>query len=195
MAAERVLYVGFNNVLDAKDETLQSFGRRLAHVLTERRPEGIVIDLRRNNGGDTYLYQALLRTLVAWDAAGQGRIYAIIGRNTYSAAENFIVDLDRLTDVVFVGEPSGAKPSTHGNESPITLPWSGLQGAVSAVYWQIGDARDKRLWIAPQLFVPPTAQDWLDNRDAPLSAILRHLRARPRRQPAGTFSRVRSNLR
>ena len=180
LSAERVLYVGFNNVLDAKEETLDSFGRRVAHILDARRTSAVVIDLRRNNGGDTYLYQSLLRTLVAWDARGAGRIYAIIGRNTYSAAENFIVDLDRLTNVTFVGEPSGAKPSTHGNESPITLPWSGLQGALSAVYWQIGDARDKRLWIAPQLFVPPTAQDWLANRDAPLSAILRQLRTRPR---------------
>lgn len=180
LSAERVLYLGFNNVLDAKEESLQAFGQRLAHVLTARRPAGIVIDLRRNNGGDTYLYRSLLRTLVAWDASRQGRIYAIIGRNTYSAAENFIVDLDRLTDVVFVGEPSGGKPSTHGNESPIVLPWSGLQGAVSAVYWQIGDARDKRLWIAPQIFVPPTTQDWLDNRDSPLSAILQHLRMRVR---------------
>ena len=180
LSAERVLYVGFNNVVDGKDETLQAFGQRLAHVLTARRPAAIVIDLRRNNGGDTYLYRSLLRTLVAWDASQPGRIYAIIGRNTYSAAENFIVDLDRLTDVVFVGEPSGAKPSTHGNESPVVLPWSGLHAGVSAVYWQIGDARDKRLWIAPQIFVPPTAQDWLDNRDSPLLAILQHLRTRVR---------------
>lgn len=178
LSAERVLYVGFNNVLDAKGETLQSFGRRLARLLDSRRTAAVVIDLRRNNGGDTYLYQSLLRTLVGWDARGPGHIYAIIGGNTYSAAENFIVDLDRLTNVTFVGEPSGGKPSTHGNESPITLPWSGLQGALSAVYWQIGDARDKRLWIAPELFVPPTAQDWLANRDAPLSAILLHLRTR-----------------
>lgn len=180
LSAERVLYVEFNNVVDARDETLQSFGRRLARMLDARRPSAVVLDLRRNNGGDTYLYQSLLRTLVAWDARGPGRVYAIIGRNTYSAAENFIVDLDRLTSVTFVGEPSGAKPSTHGNESPITLPYSGLQGGLSAVYWQIGDARDKRLWIAPQLFVPPTAQDWLANRDAPLAAILRHLRTRAR---------------
>ena len=182
LPAERVLYVAFNNVLDAKDETLPSFGRRLGHLLDARRTSAVVIDLRRNNGGDTYLYQSLLRTLVGWDARGPGRLYAIIGRNTYSAAEKLIFDLDRLTNVTFVGEPSGGKPSTHGNESPITLPWSGLQGALSAVYWQIGDARDKRLWIAPQLFVPPTAQDWLANRDAPLSAILRHLRTRESRR-------------
>lgn len=175
---ERVQYVAFVNVLDAKGESLQSFGRRLARELDARRPAAVVIDLRRNNGGDTYLYRSLLRTLVAWDARNPGRLYALIGRNTYSAAENFITDLDRLTDVVFVGEPSGAKPATHGNESSITLPWSGLQGGLSAVYWQIGDARDKRLWIAPALFVPPAAQDWLSNRDAAMEVVLTHIRKR-----------------
>ena len=177
--AERVQYVAFVNVLDGKDESLQSFGRRLARELDARRPAAVVIDLRRNNGGDTYLYRSLLRTLVAWDARNPGKLYALIGRNTYSAAQNFITDLDRLTDVVFVGEPSGGKPATHGNESPITLPWSGLQGGLSAVYWQIGDARDKRLWIAPDVFVPPAAQDWLSNRDAAMEAVLTQVRKRP----------------
>lgn len=180
LSSDRVLYLEFDNVIDAREEMLQAFGERLAHILDARKPAGIVIDLRRNNGGDTYLYRSLLRTLVGWDAKRQGRLYVIIGRNTYSAAENFIVDLDRLTDAIFVGEPSGGKPSTHGNESPLVLPWSGLQGGLSAVYWQIGDARDKRLWIAPQIFAPPTAQDWLENRDSPLSAILQHLRTRKR---------------
>jgi hypothetical protein len=176
--AERVQYMSFTNVLDAKSESLQSFGGRLARVLDARRPAAVVVDLRRNNGGDTYLYRSLLRTLVAWDARNPGRLYALIGRNTYSAAQNFITDLDRLTDVVFVGEPSGSKPATHGNESPITLPWSGLQGGLSAVYWQIGDARDKRRWIAPAVFVPPAAQDWLSNRDAAMEVVLTHVRKR-----------------
>jgi hypothetical protein len=177
--AERVQYLAFVNVVDARDESLQAFGLRLAGVLDQRKPAAVVVDLRRNNGGDTYLYRSLLRTLVAWDARNPGRLYALIGRNTYSAAQNFITDLDRLTDVVFVGEPSGSKPATHGNESPIILPWSGLEGGLSAVYWQIGDARDKRLWIAPDVFVPPAAQDWLSNRDAAMEAVLTRVRKRP----------------
>lgn len=182
MPRDRVQYVAFNNVIDAPNESLDAFGRRLGRELNHRKPAAVVLDLRRNNGGDTYLYRSLLRTLIAWEAGGRGRLYALIGRNTYSAAENFIVDLDRLTDVVFVGEPSGGKPATHGNESPIVLPWSGLQGGLSAAYWQIGDARDKRLWIAPALFVPPAAEDWLSNRDAAMNAVLQHVRTSARSQ-------------
>jgi hypothetical protein len=178
LPTERVLFVAFNGVRDADGESLQAFGRRVARELDACAPAAVVVDLRRNNGGDTYLYRSLLRTLVAWDARGRGTLYALVGRNTYSAAQNFITDLDRLTDVVFVGEPSGGKPATHGNESPITLPWSGLQGGLSAVYWQIGDARDKRLWIAPDLFVPPAARDWFSNRDAAMEAVLAQIRKR-----------------
>ncbi|HHP7239953.1 hypothetical protein [Longibacter sp.] len=46
------------------------------------------------------------------------------------------MDLDRLTDARFVGEPTGGKPKTHGNESAVELPYSGLTAGLSTVYWQ-----------------------------------------------------------
>lgn len=146
------LYLQFNQVFHKSDENLEQFSDRLRMVLAgEPGVRNLILDLRHNNGGNTHLYPPLLRTLVAFEERPGTRVYALIGRYTYSAASNFIVDLERLTDVTFVGEPSGGKPNTLGDESPATLPCSGLSGGLSSVYWQLSSPRDERAWIAPDI--------------------------------------------
>jgi len=144
----------------------------LRQFLDEQSVQNLVVDLRHNNGGNTFLYPELVRTIVHFDAAREDRkLYVLIGRNTYSAAVNFVVDLERFTRAVFVGEPTGGKPNTHGDESPTVLPYSGMRFLLSSVYWQLSSPRDSRLWVPPGVPVPLTAQDYFANCDPALEAI------------------------
>jgi hypothetical protein len=104
--------------------------------------------------------------------AGSRPIAVITGRNTFSAAQNFVTRLERWTDVVFVGEPSSASPNFIGEETELVLPWSRIQVSIASRYWQDSDPGDDRPWVAPQIPVPPTAHDYFGRRDAALEAIL-----------------------
>jgi hypothetical protein len=168
---DKTLYLQFNQVADKRDESLSQFALRLRRFLNENEVDNLIIDLRHNNGGNTYLYPELLKTIIAFDAREGKKLYALIGRNTYSAAQNFAVDLERMTNAVFVGEPSGGKPNTHGDESHVILPYSGLHAGLSAVYWQLSSPRDSRLWIAPTIPVSLTAEDYFANRDPVMEII------------------------
>jgi hypothetical protein len=77
---------------------------------------------------------------------------------------------------VFVGEPCGGKPNTHGDESPTVLPYSGLEFGLSCVYWQLSSPRDTRRWIPPSIPVPLSADDYFANRDPALELILKLIR-------------------
>jgi hypothetical protein len=167
------VYVQFNQVFEKEDETLEQFAIRLQeHLATHPEIRNLIIDLRHNNGGNTYDYPRLITTLAAFEARPATKLYALIGRNTFSAAGNFIVDLERFSDVIFVGEPSGAKPNSYGDESPTTLPFSRIQGGFSSVYWQLSSPRDERSWIAPQVPVQLTAKDYFMNRDPAMETVL-----------------------
>ena len=155
-------------------ESLAEFTTRLRETLKTDRPSALILDLRRNNGGNTFLYTDLLRALIAYDGSPTTRLFVLTGRNTYSAALNLATDLDRLTDATFVGEPTGGKPNTHGNESAVTLPYSGLTAGLSAVYWQHSVPQDHRLGIAPDMPVRLSSQAYFNNRDPVLDAT-RHL--------------------
>jgi tetratricopeptide (TPR) repeat protein len=181
------LYVQINQIIDetaAPDfadvggptvESFAVFTTRLRDTLQADRPGALVLDLRRNNGGNTFLYTDLLRRLVAYDARPSTNLYVLAGRNTYSAALNLATDLDRLTDATFVGEPTGGRPNTHGNESAVELPYSGLTAGLSAVYWQHSVPQDERLGIAPDVPVSLSSQAYLANQDPALDVVRRFL--------------------
>ena len=170
---EGALYVQVNNIFNTPEESLEQFGLRLRRELEEHPGlRNLVVDLRRNNGGNTYWYQSLLRTLIAFDAREGTRLFVLSGRNTYSAASNLIADIDRLTDAIFVGEPSGGKPLTVGGDQyNFTLPYSRLRGSLSSSSWALTGPRDTRLWIAPDVPVSLTAADYFGNRDPVLETV------------------------
>jgi tetratricopeptide (TPR) repeat protein len=170
----RTLYVQYNKVIDRPEgESLQEFADRLAAFLRANSVSKVVLDLRWNNGGNTFLNEPLLRTLIRHEPlAKRGGLVVLIGRRTFSAAMNATSYLERFLDPVFVGERTGGRPSSPGDEVWETLPYSGMQFNVSDVFWQGGWPYDQRLWVAPQLEVEPQFADLRANRDRALDVAL-----------------------
>jgi C-terminal processing protease CtpA/Prc len=183
LSAHDALYVQINQIINETDapsfadvggprvESLDTFTTRLTDSLRARRPGALVLDLRRNNGGNTFLYPDLLRRLIAYDARPDTELFVLTGRNTASAAVNLATDLDRLTDATFVGEPTGGKPNTHGNEIAVPLPYSGLTLGLSNAYWQHSYPQDERLGIAPDVPVALSSGAYFAGRDPALHAV------------------------
>lgn len=170
---QQAVYVQLNQVVDEREETLGQFGIRLRrHLAGQPQIQNLILDLRHNNGGNTYYYTELLRTLIAFDAQESHRLFVITGRNTFSAAQNLAVDLDRLTNAVFVGEPTGGKPQASGDPPPFILPYSGLEGELATVIWALSSPRDRRPWISPDIPVALTAEEYFGNRDPVMEALV-----------------------
>jgi hypothetical protein len=70
------------------------------------------------------------------------------------------------------GEPTGSSPNFVGQDVNLRLPFSGMTGSISDLYWQISAATDFRVWIAPLLYTPPSFPLFKANRDPALEAML-----------------------
>lgn len=173
-----VLYVQFNQVMNTPGESVAQFAERLEVELTRSQPKAIVLDVRHNNGGNSHLFPPLLEVLQRYDAASQmERLYVLTGRNTFSAAQNFIAQLDRRTRAIFAGEPSSSKPNFVGEENEIVLPWSGAMGSVSHRYHE-NIPGDTRQWIPVAIPVELSSADYFGGRDPVLEATLRAISRR-----------------
>jgi hypothetical protein len=173
LPAKKTVYFQFNKVLNDEKEPLARFCERLLKFIDENEVEKLVIDMRWNNGGNTLLGQPLLLGLIANKKVNQrGKLFVIIGRRTYSAAQNMATYFERYTNVTFVGEPTGSSPNFVGEEVPVTLPYSKVMANVSHLFWQSSWPHDQRIWLAPHVYVPPTFKDFRAGRDAALEAIL-----------------------
>jgi hypothetical protein len=179
LESDSALYVQFNQVADAPDESLAAFAGRLAATLAAKPPKTVIVDARHNNGGNLGLLDPLVTALHNYESSRpDARIYVLMGRNTFSAAQVFLGRMDRETNARFAGEPSSSRPNFVGEESPVQLPWSGAIGSISDRYHETipGDTRE---WIAPIIRYSPSARDYFANKDPLLEMVLLDSR-RPR---------------
>ena len=173
LPADNALYVQYNQVRPrSAQEALYDFAKRLDAALTEHPGWRVIVDLRNNGGGDNTTFGPLLGWLQSPRVNQPGKLYVLLGRNTFSAAANFATRVEQTTQAVFVGEPMGGSPNLYGDIRTHTLPHSGIEVWVSARYWQMSTPGDRRVTITPSISAPLTSADWFAGRDAALAAAL-----------------------
>ena len=170
----KALYFQFNQVRDDDNESIAEFADRLRSALRSQRVRALVVDVRHNNGGNNSLVRPLVQALIEFELQSEeNEIYLLTGRNTFSAAQNFINQIEKWTDAKFVGEPSASSPNFVGEETHLRLPYSQIIGSISSQYWQDSDPNDRRPSIPIDLPVDLSAADYFSGRDPVLEAVLR----------------------
>ncbi len=166
LGSRRIFYIAYNDAFAGTATT----AIRTLEVAKAKRVRGIVVDLRNNPGGDNTQYAELLEVLKRLSKTK--RIVVLLSRMTFSAAENFAADLERVAHPVFVGEQSGGSPNLYGDATSTLLPASGLTLHVAAVYWEKSFAGDPRVTIDPQVPVPLSSSDFFAGDDPVLAAAV-----------------------
>jgi hypothetical protein len=168
----KTLYMQFNGVADKPTETFADFTKRLFDFVGKNPVERFILDLRWNGGGNNYLNKPLIVGLIKSKVDERGKLFTITSRHTFSAAQNLVNELEKYTNTIFVGEPTGENVNFYGDAARIELPNSGLVVRASTLWWQNLDPRDRRLWTGPQLAAELSSKDYLTNNDPALKAIL-----------------------
>lgn len=127
------------------------------------RAPAIVLDLRHNGGGNNTTYGPLLAELERRSQSTP--LLVLTSRHTFSAAMQLVVDLERKTNAVFVGEATGGSPNQFGDAVQVELPATGLVAHVATIHWETAGAGDRRLTREPDIHVPLGSQDFFAGRD------------------------------
>lgn len=169
LAHGRVVYLAYN------ETTVQtvSLAARIKKLSRQPAVRRIVVDLRNNRGGDSGTYPPLIGALKRL-AHRHKTIVVLAGRATFSAAANFMADLETATRYLLVGEDSGGAPNFYGDVTPVDLPESGLRVEVADEWWtqSMLGPDDSRLTFQPDVVVLPRARAWFAGRDPALAAAL-----------------------
>lgn len=175
LPAPRTLYVSFQSSVPphGHGEGIDRFFDRVLAAVDSLAPERLVVDVRDNLGGDSYYNSRLRLGIVRRPAIDQpGKLWILIGRGTYSAAQNLVTDFERDTHVTFAGEPTGSPAAFFGDHRPERLPRSGLTLNLSTLWWQTANPRDRRPFVPPALYAEPTAAEYAAGIDPVLDAVL-----------------------
>ncbi len=170
-----LIYVQLNAVRDKQHQSLSDFFSEVIKFADEKPFKKFVLDLRFNPGGNTDLLRPIIPEIIRSDKINRtGTFYVITGRETFSAAMNFSLLLEHLTNATFVGEPTGGSVGFYGDNAPIELPNTKLQVRVSWVWWQYMDSRDTRPWIGPELAAELSSAQYAENHDPALEIVVNH---------------------
>jgi hypothetical protein len=168
----KTVFFQYNAVQNDVNNPLAQFCDKLFKFINENDVEKLVIDMRWNSGGNNFLNRPIVQGLIRNDKINQrGKLFVIIGRQTFSAAMNGATEIERYTNAIFAGEPTGSSPNFVGESIRVNLPYSKMQGSISDLYWQSSVAMDYRTWIAPLLYAPPSFEMYKANRDPAMEAI------------------------
>jgi tetratricopeptide (TPR) repeat protein len=174
---DKTVYFGFHAVAENKGQTFGEFIDLLMKRLEEKSAEYLIIDMRLNGGGNTGLVRPLIDALIKNDRINRpGHLFVIIGRETFSAAQNTVNLLESNTHATFVGEPTGSRPNFVGESTYFILPYSKLRVYCSSRYWQHVTSTDRRNWVSPQIAAELSSRDFIENRDPCLTAVLERIR-------------------
>ena len=160
----RAVYFGYREV------SYSGLESRLQRLALRPKVRRVIVDVRLNHGGDNTTYGSLL-ALLRRPAIGR-KTAVLIGRGTFSAAGNFVGEVDLRTRARTVGEPSGGAPNQWGDSRTIVLPRAGLAVHVALYYVEVAPPLGTRSSTVPDVPVEATAADFFAGRDPVLARAL-----------------------
>ena len=170
LPAAQTVYFSFNGY--PPDAEFRDRTEALARLLDESHARRLVIDLRRNQGGDMERFRRLLLPMIKARAAinRKGGLFVITGPGTFSAATVNALDLRNEANAILVGAPTGMRPSHYGEHGEFRLPNSGFRISYSTHYYRFGAETDSA--VVPDQNIEPTWTEFSQGRDPVMEWVL-----------------------
>lgn len=175
LADSKVVYVRQSSVFNDENESLVDFYKRLFAFVDNNEVEKLVYDVRLNGGGNNYNNKPLIKGIMARPEINKrGKFFYIIGRNTFSAAQNLTNEIANYTEAILVGEPTSENENFYGDARKVSLPNSGIDAYLSFAWWQDKPQWEGRDWTLPHMAKAMTFTDYVTNTDVVLGAALNY---------------------
>ena len=144
----------------------------LARLLDESQARRLVIDLRRNQGGDLERFRRLFLPMIRGRSAinRKGGLFVITGPGTFSAAAVNAIDLRNEANAILVGAPTGIRPNHYGEHGEFRLPNSAFRVSYSTQYYRFGADTDSA--VVPDQHIDPTWAEFRAGRDPVMEWVL-----------------------
>jgi hypothetical protein len=167
--ARRLMYVKYNVCTNDPRKSMEAMASEIFAIADSQTIDRFVVDVRNNAGGNSSVVQPLIDGL-AQRPSLRGRVYGVIGRETFSSGLLAAFDLLNRDGAILIGEPTGGKPNAFGDTLTFSLPVTGVRVTYSTKRFNLvpGDPRS----LDPSMTVAESSSDYFALHDPVLEAVL-----------------------
>ena len=166
---KKILYFNFETYPEWNE--FKDFGIGLIRFIAQNKVKTLVVDLRRNGGGDFKKRLKLIEELNnRIGFSEKGKTYVLIGRYTFSAGMSNATHFKKMMGGVLVGETTGARPNGYQENHAFELPNSKIPASVAQEYYEFSDNDTAGLF--PDVEILPEYKWYVQGRDPVLEWVL-----------------------
>lgn len=167
------LYIEFNQCENqSKKNSFEVFQKSVINYIENNKVDRLILDVRKNDG-ESPVWTGFLDYLVNSEEFNQkGKLFLLVGRRTFSSAVMLSAQLQLLTDVYIIGEPTAQGPTFYSGPNIYKLPNTKLHVSISSRLRQASLAFDRREAIVPDSIVTYSFNDFENNFDPALNVAL-----------------------
>jgi len=167
---DKTIYLQYNKCRNDPFLPIDIFTDEILVIVKEKEVDTIIFDIRYNSGGSSILIEPLIDGLSKSSKINEdGKIYVIIGRETFSSAILNAFYLKDKTNAIFIGEPSGGKPNHYGDTKYFKLPNTQFEICYSTKYFKMSANNEDALY--PDIEASLTYNDFINGVDPVLEKI------------------------
>lgn len=154
------------------------FAKGVKKQIIKHQIKYLIVDFRGNGGGNFFEGLVLAQMLVTIDSLDwEHGIYALIGKETFSAGVSNAVQFKQILNAKLVGETTGGNPYGYQDADRFLLPNSNWTVQYSKRLFRMQDNQTNGL--LPDIKIESDWPDYEQNRDKQLEWILNDISSKP----------------
>ncbi|MEA4919801.1 MAG: hypothetical protein VB078_02585 [Clostridiaceae bacterium] len=172
------LYFEYNSCMEMSQRKMEPFVQEMFADIEREGAEKIIVDLRRNGGGNSSVLHPFTERLAAYIGEGKKtKVYILISRRTISSGIFAIFDIKQAAQAaVVVGQPTGGALDCYGDIKTLTLPNLKMSISYSTKYFEFSKKYNIKNpegnMFSPDVFIESSIEDYEKGRDAVLEYVL-----------------------
>lgn len=171
LSDEQALYIAYNRCEEDPTYSMQLFTQEILQTIRENPIQRIILDLRGNPGGNSFVIDPLIDKL-QYETEVKDRIIVLIDRGTSSSAIINAIEFKNIFQAVLIGEPPNGGMNKPGDILPIQLPSTGLTVFYSTKEFHLMETDNDSL--IPDIQVEHRIEHFKTGDDPILKAALTH---------------------
>ncbi len=165
----KLLYFNYRKCAEEPDRPFKEFNKELFGEVAKEKPEKLVVDLRYNGGGNSKILEPFLKRLKKSYLNKEGKLYVLIGMQTFSSALLNAVQLEQDFHTVLVGQPTSGNLCHFGEVRSFLLPNTEAVVSYSTKYFEMRKGCEGPL--EPDVRVEYSIENLKQGRDEALQYI------------------------